>query len=282
MIKAMIQKSYHLIKVMASFYKLELDKDLKSRIKSTLLRVFILRRYDSKNKTANIAGFKTRFIDFWEFRFLFKEIFLNNEYYFTAENADPFIIDCGSNIGMSVLYFKMLYPNSRIIAFEPGQETFSCLADNVKNNQLDSVTLHKAVVSNKEGLTDFYVSPDNTNSLIMSTKLGRMLNQKQTVQATILSKYIDQEVDFLKMDIEGAELEVIEELSKTKKLSLIKYMVIEYHHHIEKDSDVLSKMLILLESAGFGYQINSHTPKPHISRQFQDIMIYAYQKKSTF
>ena len=82
-------------------------------------------------------------------------------------------------------------------------------------------------------------------------------------------------------DIEGAELEVIEELSNTRKLCFIKQMVIEYHHHIVGESDVFSKMLKLLEDAGFGYQIESQLCKPLIREQFQDILVYAYRKGST-
>ena len=55
-------------------------------------------------------------------------------------------------------------------------------------------------------------------------------------------------------------------------------MVIEYHHHIIKEDDVMSRMLKLLETAGFGYQIDSNLSRPLDQKQFQDILIYAYQK----
>jgi hypothetical protein len=58
-------------------------------------------------------------------------------------------------------------------------------------------------------------------------------------------------------------------------------MVIEYHRHIIKEDDVLSRMLKLLETAGFGYQIDSNLSRPLDQKQFQDILIYAYQKNST-
>lgn len=58
-------------------------------------------------------------------------------------------------------------------------------------------------------------------------------------------------------------------------------MVIEYHHHIVRDLDIFSKLLRILEDAGFGYQIESNLQRPLISKQFQDILIYAYQKKFT-
>ena len=90
-----------------------------------------------------------------------------------------------------------------------------------------------------------------------------------------------EDVDFLKIDIEGSELEVIEELSNAKKLRYVKQMVIEYHHHIARESDVFSRMLRLLEDAGFGYQIESFLGRPFAREQFQDIIVYVYRKKST-
>jgi len=279
MIRAM-QKIYLLVRTLVRINRLEVEKSLKNKIRATWFKVFILKRYDSKNRMANIVGFKVKFFDYRALAYLFNEIFLNNEYYFVAENDSPYIIDCGSNIGMSIFYFKMLYPNSRIVAFEPREETYFCLEENVKNNLLNSVAMHKAALSDKEGPIDFYYDKDDVGSLCMSTKQERMPKQKRSVEASLLSKHIDKEVDFLKIDIEGAELEVIEELSNAKKLSYVRQMVIEYHHHIVRESDVFSRMLRLLEDAGFGYQIESHFGRPPILEQFQDILVYAYRKKS--
>jgi FkbM family methyltransferase len=73
--------------------------------------------------------------------------------------------------------------------------------------------VHKAALSNKEGIIDFYFDQENLGSLCMSTKQERMPKQRRSVEALLLSKHIDEEVDFLKIDIEGAEPEVVEELA---------------------------------------------------------------------
>jgi len=261
--------------------RLEIEKSLKRKIRATWFKVFFLERYDSKNRMVNIAGFKVKFLDHSILSFLFDEIFINSDYYFIADNDSPYIIDCGSNIGMSILYFKMLYPYSRIVAFEPGEEAYSCLEENANNNRLTSVAMHKAALSNKEGTIDFYYDKDHVGALRMSTNQKRMPKQRRSVKALLLSKYIDEEIDFLKIDIEGAEQEVIKELSNTRKLRYVKQLVIEYHHHIDRESDVFSRMLKLLEDAGFGYQIESRLRRPLIREQSQDILVYAYRKKST-
>jgi arsenate reductase-like glutaredoxin family protein len=56
-------------------------------------------------------------------------------------------------------------------------------------------------------------------------------------------------------------------------------MVIEYHHHREP-GDHLGKILGILEENGFGYQIHSVIKKPFRKNEFQDLMVYAYQKES--
>ena len=276
-----MRRIYNLILKLLKFHLLQIDKKLKSRVRETWLKVFILKRYDSRDRSANIVGFEVKFLDYANLSYLYTEIFLKNDYYFNAENDNPYIIDCGSNIGMSVLYFKMLYPKSRISAFEPWEEAFICLEKNVKNNNLlNSVTVHKAALSNSKGTVDFYCDPDNLGSLTMSTKQERMPKQKRSVEAMILSEHINEEVDFLKIDIEGAELEVIEELSNAGKLRHVKQMAIEYHHHVMNESDVFSRMLRVLEDAGFGYQIESRLGRPLKRKLFQDILVYAYRKEA--
>jgi FkbM family methyltransferase len=277
--KGMIQKIYNLTKTLVKIHRLNIDKKLKGEIRKTFLKVFFLKRYDSKNKSAMIAGFEMKFLDYETLSYLHNEIFIGNEYFFTAENDNPYIIDCGSNVGMSIFYFKWLYPNSRILAFEPGEEAFSCLKENIKNNNLlDSVQAHKAALTNKEGIVKFFYDTANLGSLVMSIKEERNPKESRDVETILLSKHINEEVDFLKMDIEGAELEVIEELSNSGKLSYVKQMMIEYHHHIITESDEFSRILRILEDSGFGYQIESNLGRPVKGEKFQDILVYAYRK----
>ena len=105
------------------------------------------------------------------------------------------------------------------------------------------------------------------------------------VQVVRLSKYIDRPVDLLKIDVEGAEGMVLEDLAAAKKLVMVKQMIIEYHHHLRKDVDALSKFLRILEDHGFGYQIETsrsafarvaHPPNEKMA--YQDVAIFAYRK----
>lgn len=66
-----------------------------------------------------------------------------------------------------------------------------------------------------------------------------------------MSDYIDKEVDLLKIDIEGAEGQVIEDLSRNGKLPLIRDIIMEYHYNPKNESNRLPKLLSTLEEGGF-------------------------------
>lgn len=206
---------------------------------------------------------------------------MNHDYYFVPDNDTPLIIDCGSNIGMSTIYFKFLYPNSKIIGFEPGQETFRVLHSNITNNHLTSAEIINAAVTNYDGEIDFFYDSNNVGSLRMSTKRERMPKQCKKIRAVRLSNYINSEIDFLKLDVEGAELDVIEDIINSGKISYIKQMIIEYHHHLIPGVDEFSRLLRHLENAGFGYQIGGYMSRPLMRDISQDILVYAYRKSTS-
>ncbi|MGB3778444.1 MAG: hypothetical protein WA960_08790, partial [Tunicatimonas sp.] len=100
-----IIKSRYQIKDKVRIFKVLIVLYLKSRTK----------RHTSRGITQNILGFAVTAPDYSTLNYLFKEVFLTEEYYFESEHAEPTIADCGANIGMSILYFKFLYPNCRVV-----------------------------------------------------------------------------------------------------------------------------------------------------------------------
>lgn len=263
-------------------HDLEIKRKLRKQIRNTWIKTFYFRKYDKKNNVAKIVGKKIKFNYFNTLRGLFKEIFINQCYWFTTTKKAPVIIDCGSHFGQSVIYFKMMYPKAKIICFEPDDHTFSILKDNIESNGIQNIELHNKAVADYDGEISFYNIEDNISSVVMSTVKDRVPDgKKNTVEATRLSNFINGTIDFLKMDIEGAELSVLKELIKSDKLRHVKQMVIEYHHHIKKHDDNFSHTLELLEDAGFGYQIEADFVKPRRQVHFQDILIYAYNKRNS-
>lgn len=235
-----------------------------------------------RRRRERIFGIDISFFNYKTFTSLFRQMFITREYFFEAASPEPFIIDCGSNIGMSVLFFKWLYPENTVLAFEPDRATFGLLEKNVRGNSLKNVELHNKAVSDTDGTIEFYSNPDNPGALTMSLySTWNPEKRSYTVDTVRLSPYITKTVDFLKMDIEGAEVMVIRELAQNGKLRLIREMVMEYHHHMEPSRDLLGEMLATLEKNGFGYQLQTALRPPFRKEQYQNLIIYAYQKDMT-
>lgn len=184
-------------------------------------------------KSTKIEKYKVYFRNREEFKRIYKEIFVNEEYKFESRLKKPFIIDCGSHIGLSIIYFKIYYPDSKILGFEPNPENFEILKKNIETNKLRNVELVRAAVSDKEGKVPLRVSfeekePWTWGDTIIDNMWGdEDENKKISVETVRLSKYITSKVDLLKMDIEGSEQKVIEEIQN--KLSLIKKIILEFH-----------------------------------------------------
>lgn len=178
-----------------------------------------------------------------------KQIFEDEVYHFNTDKTSPFILDVGSNIGMAVLYWKKLYPEAEIIAFEPSRKVFNSLKKNVEYNNLKNVTIHEKAISNYEGTSEFTTNERISGSLT----LEKGLETNYTVEVTKLSNYLkDREVDFLKIDIEGEEKNVFFDI--LPHLKNVKNLFIEYHSFIH-EKQYLSKILHHLEELNFRYYI---------------------------
>ncbi|MBU0974170.1 FkbM family methyltransferase, partial [Patescibacteria group bacterium] len=149
-----------------------------------------------------------------EYHRLKREIFTQDLYCFETNNPEPIIIDAGAHIGLSVLYFKQLYPTSKIIAIEPNPESFKILERNIFENQIEDVTLIQTALSDKSGIETLYLDKTSEEwhsvaSFHKGSWVGTQKSTSVTVQTHTLSEFITQPIDFLKMDIEGVEQKVL-------------------------------------------------------------------------
>ena len=170
--------------------------------------------------TETIFGFHVRFFDYATFAYLFEEIFIEATYLFHSDTSMPRILDAGSNIGLSVLYFKWLYPDASISAFEPDQQTFAVLKENVERNGLKNVVLHQVALSDQDGQATFHTDRDGS----LGASLLEARNQtpsEQIVQTRSLAGYLKSDFDFMKMDIEGAEADCLADVAKQGRLSAL-------------------------------------------------------------
>jgi FkbM family methyltransferase len=235
--------------------------------KASVLRNLIL---SPKRK----MGFQVDHFDRETTRYLYREIFARQYYHFVAQTASPVILDCGANVGMASIYFKWLYPNSKIRAFEPDPTTFRLLQQNLKANRLDVETFNCALWD-EDGELDFHVDASHPGSLLMSADPSRSKAEAIKVPSRKLSEFIDGPVDFMKLDVEGAEHHVLKDLIRTGKVKQIRQMAIEYHHRIGQQKSCMAQFLQGLEEADFEYQIHASRFPVTSDSPFQDMLITA-------
>lgn len=182
------------------------------------------------------------------------EIFRQTVYRFDAATPAPHIVDAGANIGLSILYFKRLYPEATIVAYEPDAAIFKLLEENV--GHLDGVELREAAAWVADTTLTFWSEGSLAGSLELdSEKLNNVVEVRAERLKTELAK---RPVDFLKIDIEGAENSVLFDIEDA--LDGVGLLFFEYHSNPEKPQ-LLGDLLNVVTRAGFRYSINgTHGP----------------------
>ena len=141
------------------------------------------------------------------------------------------VLDCGADFG-AFSFLALAQPEvKKVISVEPNPNSYKLLVQNTPN----AIHIEKAI-SNKEFV---YISDNKERP-----ELNMISDSGLIVGTTTLDKLITEPIDFLKMDIEGAEYEAFYSCTK---LDLVKQISIEYHN----GGTEMAKLLIYLESLGF-------------------------------
>ena len=113
----------------------------------------------------SFEGFDFVVPDYLSFLWQYKEIFVDEYYRFLPENDSPVIYDCGSNVGTSCAFFKRVYPNSSIKAFEADPVISDVLKSNIDRNELKDIeVINKAVWINDDGV-DLHLEGADSSSI---------------------------------------------------------------------------------------------------------------------
>lgn len=152
------------------------------------------------------------------------------------------VVDAGAHIGyFTLLMAKLVGQTGKVHSFEPGKENFTLLKKNVQVNNYKNVVLNQTALSNKVGKVRLYISDDNPQDHRI---IGNERSKKyEVVETTTLDRYFGNsgKVEFVKMDIQGAEVLALEGgrrlLSNNKGLK----MIIEFWPFVLKRGGVDSK-----------------------------------------
>lgn len=160
---------------------------------------------------------------------VFWQIFVRHSY--ALPRRCRTIVDAGANIGMFSVWAALQRPETRIIAVEPSPATFETLCRNVASNGLgERITTVRSALGAEAGERVMRTDADSTMHAVLSR--GTVQIDGVAVRCGTLSELLDgqglAEVDLLKMDIEGAEYEVLLS-TPAAVLARVRNINLEYH-----------------------------------------------------
>lgn len=176
------------------------------------------------------------------------EIFCRDCYGVGKLPLTPRVIDCGANMGTFSLFLAWLRPCAEVVMVEPSKENLSYLESNMA--QMKSL--------------NFRVIPMAVGAAKGSTKLGGLFSdsfrtglvQGEEVDAFPLSDLLQENVDLLKIDVEGAEYEAL--TGAGAALKNVVRVIVEAHDYSDRSVD-FAKIFEILQNAGFNrFRIYDH------------------------
>ena len=233
----------HSFKGLAYFF---INKNYRAFIRLMILLGDKKRYKPSKLKVLN---YSLNIPDGPSFLWQFYEIFFKDIYKFESKRSKPVIFDCGANIGTACLYFKKQHPQALVHAFEPDPKIYQILKTNLAQNDLEDIQLYEAAVWKEDGTLSFGSEGSDSGSIFQE-------DNQVKVKALDLKKLIEKEayIDLLKIDIEGAEVEVIKHCAGS--LDKVENLFIEYHSFNGRRQD-FEELLSVVTNAGYRYYIEN-------------------------
>ena len=178
----------------------------------------------------------------------YREIFQDRVYAFDASGQRPYVIDCGANVGLAVLYVNRDHPGARILAIEPDPLICAMLRRNLQSQEISGVEVLEAAVSTKDGSSLFHCQGGFSGRLAERSQPGASV-----VRTVRLRDLLIEDVDLLKLDIEGAETEVL--LDSFGHLDRVRNIVLEFHSP-RAGPQRLQEVLECLGKSGFRYNLH--------------------------
>ncbi|HWV98970.1 MAG TPA: FkbM family methyltransferase [Candidatus Acidoferrum sp.] len=158
-----------------------------------------------------------------------EQVFLDREYHIEpiAPESIEYIVDLGSNIGVTAMFWAQRYPNARMVLVEPDPDNFELLHRNTAAFQ-HRCTLLNAAVSDRRGVAGFFRSErEYGHSILRTDDCVAEIEVKTLTMSDVLSEGRFPRVDLLKMDIEGGESLVMPTIGTWKYAP--RYLIAELH-----------------------------------------------------
>jgi FkbM family methyltransferase len=140
------------------------------------------------------------------------------------------VLDVGANIGyFSLLSASLVGPTGRVIAIEPNSRNVRLLEASRQANNFENIELHCVAAHTRPGILVLNISHSNGTVREASTNLATLLSSTIVPAMPIDTLIADRRVDFLKIDVEGAELRALQGARAT--LARYKPVIVSEYSH---------------------------------------------------
>jgi FkbM family methyltransferase len=194
------------------------------------------------------------------------------------------VLDLGANIGYYTLIFaKIVGAEGKVFAFEPDPDNFSLLKKNIEINGYKNVILEQKAVSDKTGTVKLYLSEDNlADHRIYDSHDGREFIEIESVSLDDYFENVNDNIDFIKMDIEGAEPAAIQGMrSLLKRNQNVKVITELFPIALSKFGIETSDFLKMFFNNGFKlYNLDENEKKKELADIKMLIEKYSPEKKN--
>ena len=206
-------------------------------------------KYGNKKKLNKIR----KYCDFSSFFMQLSEQFVQGIYErkYKIKEGDT-VIDIGACMGINAIpASKEVGDKGRVIAIEPDKDNIMCLEKNITINKLNNVTIIRKGVWNNSDKMNFYVkkSPDSHSLVIQKDDVRKITEIEVDTLDDILKDLNIDKVDFVKMDIEGAEIEALKGMKETLSNNDVKMAIASYH--IVDEQPTYKTIIPMMKKIGF-------------------------------
>ncbi|MFH0884885.1 MAG: FkbM family methyltransferase [Candidatus Micrarchaeota archaeon] len=179
------------------------------------------------------------------------EVFVHGIYFRdeTVIGENDIILDIGAHIGTFTAFASKAAKNGQVYSFEPDEDNFRLLKENIELNDIRNACAINAAVSTENGRKSFFVTEYATSAHSIYRPHGRA--REVIVDAVTLADFVKsrgiKRIDLLKMDCEGSEYEIMLTCPKNV-LEMVKRIAMECHNVPGHSAD---EIRVLLEENGF-------------------------------
>ena len=167
---------------------------------------------------------------------------------------DDVIIDVGAHIGLFALFASQFCKNGKIFCYEPIKENYKILIENIEMNQIQNIFPNNLAVTKETSRVKIFLNDDQSgHSMFIQNK-----NFVEVDSKSLSDIFIDngiKECDFLKLDCEGAEYEIVESLP-SDLFTKINKTAIEYHM-VDTKPELLEQLINKLKQFSFSVHTRS-------------------------